>query len=444
MTVRHFFLASLSRVQCAVKSIYYYGVLAAARSEIKRDFVPKGLTWLAFFLEGVDRVSDPGGKWTCKKARVRKLVSNAVSIDLALTFQGTGGASDYLTRQAREAPKERLVLVVKATNAEKALMVEAWLGNALRDEFFVEGLSAFKSLPAKKMRMIVVNELISWHRYFGFPAMSEKGVSLLVAEILSLRNKFGCGLLYLVHDYFAICPRYSLLTRDLKYCRKEITGEVCDNCVKLGFSGFAAIAPKTNVERWRKSFGELLAQADEVRTFSEDSSLRMRKIFPRVKVNCVPHQPLIDFARKPLISKEGTTIGVFGNVSLMKGAGEVVNLAKFLHENKQAEARIVVVGDLSEIGKVFPPNLKVLGRYERDALPDIIEREGINVAFCSTVCPETFSYVTQELMFLDLPIVCYDFGAQRERVAKYEKGRVVSVMTSEAVWDAIVSLRSPS
>lgn len=442
MTVLDFFLTSLSRVQCAVKPIYYYGVLAAVRCVMNRDFVPKGLTWPAFFLEGVDRVSDPGGKWTCKKARVRKLVSDAGSIDLALTFQGTGGAADYLTKQAREAPKERLVLVVKATKAAKVLRVEAWLGNALREEFYVEGLSAFEALPAKKMRVIVVNELISWHRHFGFPAMSEKGVSLLVAEILSLRNKFGCGLLYLVHDYFTICPRYSLLTRDLKYCRKEITGEVCDNCVKLGYSGFAGIAPETNVGKWRKSFGELLAQADEVRTFSEDSSVRMRKIFPRVKINCVPHQALYNFARKPAIPKEGTTIGVFGNVSLLKGAREVVNLANFLLSKREKDARIVVVGELSEIGSVLPPNIKVLGRYERSALPDIIEREGINVAFFSSVWPETFSYVTKELMFLDLPIVCYDFGAQRERVAKYEKGRVAAEMTPEAVWNAILGLKN--
>ena len=73
-------------------------------------------------------------------------------------------------------------------------------------------------------------------------------------------------------------------------------------------------------------------------------------------------------------------------------------------------------------------------------MPDIVEREGINVAFFSSLCPETFSFVTQELMMMELPIVCFDLGAPAERLRQYDRGAVAKDMSAAAVWNAIEDL----
>jgi hypothetical protein len=42
-----------------------------------------------------------------------------------------------------------------------------------------------------------------------------------------------------------------------------------------------------------------------------------------------------------------------------------------------------------------------------------------------SIWPETYSYVTTELMRLNVPVACFNLGAPPERVARYPLGRVI-------------------
>ena len=48
-----------------------------------------------------------------------------------------------------------------------------------------------------------------------------------------------------------------------------------------------------------------------------------------------------------------------------------------------------------------------------------------------SVCPETFSYTTEEAMTMGLPVACYDLGAPAERVKKYKKGLIISKIDAQ-------------
>ena len=50
--------------------------------------------------------------------------------------------------------------------------------------------------------------------------------------------------------------------------------------------------------------------------------------------------------------------------------------------------------------------------------------------FASSIIPETFGYTLSEAMSLNIPIVCYDLGAQANRVSKYKHGRVIKLNSS--------------
>ena len=41
---------------------------------------------------------------------------------------------------------------------------------------------------------------------------------------------------------------------------------------------------------------------------------------------------------------------------------------------------------------------------------------------------------------LDLPLVCFDIGAPRDRIGKWEKGRIIPEMTPESAWTTISDL----
>jgi glycosyltransferase involved in cell wall biosynthesis len=79
------------------------------------------------------------------------------------------------------------------------------------------------------------------------------------------------------------------------------------------------------------------------------------------------------------------------------------------------------------------------GSYERSELVEKIEGSGANVFLFPSVWPETFSYVTQELMCLDVPIVCFDLGAPAERVRQYAKGWVIPLAHADVILDDIIS-----
>lgn len=195
-----------------------------------------------------------------------------------------------------------------------------------------------------------------------------------------------------------------------------------------------------DVSLWRECFGRLFAQCCEVRTFSEDTKVRISSCFKGVQPTVVPHTLLCDFKRKYPISNEGCVIGVFGHIRPLKGARIVVALAEFLEQLGRNDVKIKVVGEICGVPTTLPSNFKVCGRYKIEDLPDILRKEGINIGFMSSIWPETFSYVTHELMALGLPLVCFDIGAPRDAVSRYDKGAVIPEMTVEAAWKTIEEL----
>jgi len=77
--------------------------------------------------------------------------------------------------------------------------------------------------------------------------------------------------------------------------------------------------------------------------------------------------------------------------------------------------------------------IKVLGPYKREELPDIIEREGIEMVLFPSIWPETFSYVTEETIAMGLPVIVFNLGAPYERVKEYKKGKIVKYKDLEGI-----------
>ena len=96
------------------------------------------------------------------------------------------------------------------------------------------------------------------------------------------------------------------------------------------------------------------------------------------------------------------------------------------------------------VGKLVPEcngkNVRVTGPYRREDLPGLLNQHKVNVVLFPSIIPETFSYVTQEIISLECPIVCFDLGGQAEQVRRYELGRIASAMTAESALQAIEEL----
>ena len=95
-----------------------------------------------------------------------------------------------------------------------------------------------------------------------------------------------------------------------------------------------------------------------------------------------------------------------------KGKLVVERLLECLSEN----IHVSLIGLTKDDIHTSRKNTEFLGRYSHDELQNIIESCRINLVVFPSICPETFSYLISELIMMDVPIICFDFGAQAEKV----------------------------
>ena len=231
-------------------------------------------------------------------------------------------------------------------------------------------------------------------------------------------------LTFTVHDYFAVCPSFVLLNADGRYCGIPDVIE-CAKCLPRHQARYVALSPPTEIGPWRAVWGRSLAAADEVRCFSESTRRLLRRAYPDLdaaRISVVPHR--VDYvpARLPALDHSASlVVGIIGQISEQKGALVLKEMIARI-DREHPEVRVVVIGALDVPMK--SQRLHVTGPYRHEDLVDLIEANGINLFFFPSICPETFSYVTEEMIRLEVPIVAFDLGAPGDRLRSYANARL--------------------
>ncbi|SBW13439.1 hypothetical protein BR10RB9215_C10244 [Brucella sp. 10RB9215] len=106
----------------------------------------------------------------------------------------------------------------------------------------------------------------------------------------------------------------------------------------------------------------------------------------------------------------------------------------------------VVVGytdgmqDLEAIG-----NVKITGAYKDSELDELIAENRPNIAWMSSICPETHSYTLSEILSRGIYPVCFDFGAVAERVRDASFGTVLDarlILDAESLCNKLFDIAS--
>jgi glycosyltransferase involved in cell wall biosynthesis len=253
----------------------------------------------------------------------------------------------------------------------------------------------------------------------------------LIEKIINLKSKSDLFLELLVHDFLMVCPSPHLLDVDGKYCGIPST-QTCAKCIGSLNQWYPSWIPDNSrakhIESWRLPFEKLINAADKIIFFdlSGVDILSRAFTFDRTKVEVVPHQSShINFSET--IDLNGPIkIGILGTLSEPKGIRRVKELASFIESNNLS-AKVVVVGT-ADLKK--SKSIAIHGAYEVKDLPLIIKQYCVNVIFCPSIIPETFGYTLSEAMALKMPIVCFDIGAQSNRVGQYKYGKVIALSAS--------------
>lgn len=349
-----------------------------------------------------------------------------------------GGGANQFRKQwisARMAAGHRLLLLYY--DVQSSMYCLQPFGWADEELFTFESMGHLAAVMKNlKTREILLNEVYSYEDPLA-----------VVAWVSALKEKTQARLTVAVHDYFMVCPSYTLLDKNGRFCGiPDIKN--CRECLPHHYGDFICLAANRNVNRWRTVWGMCLKNADVFLCFSNSSQRILRLAYPQLdpaKFEVRPHT--VDYlpGRKVNLNMAGPlNIGIVGTINIHKGV-EIVNQMAGIIESKQLPVSITVIGELV---RVQPnPIIKITGRYERRDLPDLLENNGINISLLPSICSETFSYVTEELIQLNVPLAVFNLGAPADRVSAYTKGLIIDKIDAEYALNEIISfyerLRKP-
>ena len=260
--------------------------------------------------------------------------------------------------------------------------------------------------------------------------------------LIDIKQATSARLLVLVHDFFLVCPSHFLIDHEGKHCHVPHVS-VCSSCLSKNQQGFTTLFLERDMPKWRSIWGAVLLNADEIVTFSHNSSTLLSKAYSQIekaRISVVPHKitHMSDLLPK-ITNTNSLRIGVVGQIGFHKGSLFIQSLAQEIGR-RNADVKIVVIGAIEAM--CDPLVVKQTGHYQHDELVGLIEKSGANVFLFPSIWPETFSYVVQELMTMRLPVASFNFGAPAERLTTYQKGLVLDSMDPATVLDELYSFHS--
>ncbi|MBB2971421.1 glycosyltransferase [Mesorhizobium sp. RMAD-H1] len=230
----------------------------------------------------------------------------------------------------------------------------------------------------------------------------------------------GDRLSILIHDYFPLCPSYTLLDSNGKYCGVP-SMEACANCLRTGNPN-SAVA-NADIHEWRKVWGGVMTAADHVEVFSESSRRIVSKAYPAVAAKIVvrPHRLRALPQRLTPPNTRTLTIGTLGNIGYQKGARALRDLAVVLPKDRSI--RISVIGNFDY--RFHHSAINVYGQYQLEDLAGIAAQQQIGCWLMPSIWPETFSYSIHEMLATGLPVFSFSLGAQAGAVTKSGNGHIL-------------------
>jgi hypothetical protein len=337
-----------------------------------------------------------------------------------------GGANVYRNELVNNITSNNNITILLTPNyinnklSHTTLSVVTKLGEC---KFILEDFTQLiKLIPNLYIKEVIYNNAVSYKN------------PLYVAELLiKLKENTKAKLIIMLHDHFLICPTFNLINNFGKYCNLP-SNKICNKCLPNIPSIFGY--QKIKIEKWRSHWDKTLQKADKIIAFSQSTADIITRIYNiSDKIEVTPHK-VDSFSRKPHTSYEGIiNIGIIGHISEHKGSNIIVDIANII-KTSNLPITLTVIGTISS-SKNIPNNIRIMGSYKRNSLPDIIEENNINICLLPSICPETFSYTTSEIIELGLPLCCYDLGAPAERVKKYKNGYIIEKITAEETLNLI-------
>ncbi len=333
--------------------------------------------------------------------RLQALRAGDAPVTLALAHSLGGGAEQYLQhRLARAVARDGCAVILRVGGTQR------WQLELRTPQGVIAGGTDDLAFVARLLAPLTRRHLI-----YSCGVGDADPVTLPEA-LLALRRGTEDRVEVLFHDYFPISPSYCLLDGNGRY-----RGPPDPEDAGPAHRHYRPDGRVVTLADWQAAWGQLLAAADDIVVFSQDSRRLVAQSYPD-QARRITLRPHALASQVPRVEAPGAggVIGVLGNIGYQKGARVLQSMG--------ARARIVVIGTVDPTF-ALPDTIQVHGPYRVAELDRIAMRYGITCWLIPSIWPETFSYTTHEALATGLPVWGFDLGAQGEALAAAANGHVI-------------------
>jgi GT2 family glycosyltransferase/glycosyltransferase involved in cell wall biosynthesis len=242
-----------------------------------------------------------------------------------------------------------------------------------------------------------------------------------------------------VHDYAWFCPRISLVGGQDRYCG-EPDRQTCQSCVDD--HGSFLSEPITVADLTARS-GAFLRSARQVIAPSRDAANRIRRHFPGIVPDIVPHEDdaaIVWRPRPPSRPAGRLRVCVLGGIGLHKGYDVLLACARNAAD-RALDLEFVVVGSTIDdarmlaTGRVF-----VTGTYAPQEAVGLIDAQQPSLGFLPSIWPETWCMALSDLWRAGLRVAAFDLGAPAERIRHTGRGILLPLhLSAGAINDVLIA-----
>ena len=350
--------------------------------------------------------SDPWKKYRLTASLKLSQSSYKCVLVMDLDFN-KGGAYAYRKQKMEKYSDDnyKVLLLTHAQNRKEWILSTQY--GDIEDKYYLNDINELRNLfKIIKIEKIFIN---------NFVYINQENLQNIFSILKEIKKNYNISYEYVFHDYLSLCSSFFLMDNNNDFCYLPDMKK-CNECLKENPNRTVMIR---DITTWRELWGGFLENVDKLTVFSNSTKSLVLKVYPQLNLEVKEHSTLVSYSNKYMtpIKKDPLIIGCFGAFSESKGALKIIELAGIL-KDKYPDAKILIYGHVYMDIVDLPGNIIFMGLYDKNKLPDILIENSITLVFFASIYSETFSYVVQELMLAEAPIVCFDIGAPAERIKR--------------------------
>lgn len=242
-----------------------------------------------------------------------------------------------------------------------------------------------------------------------------KGHYFDIADVIKEKNIYS---IITLHDYYACCPPINKIYKNEKYCDKPTIGQ-CNECLKTIYDN------ALNITTWRDNWLKLLKIVNKIIVPSQAAKEEIEKTYNNLKMDVIEHGIDIIKEETNLKLEDSKTfdIAFVGAIGLHKGSKILEELRK---SKKLKNIKVHLFGIFDSLNQKSTKNFINHGRYKREELKELLNKNNIKLICLFSTWPETYSYTLTESIASGIPVLSFDMGAIEERINKYNLGWTIN------------------